>query len=201
VAIRLIAGLGNPGQKYKDTRHNIGFTILDRVAGVLGVSFELEKFRGLVSEARHGAGKILLLKPLTFMNVSGESVALAARNQVDGPEEVLIVYDDVELPLGRLRLRAGGSGGTHNGMKSVIERLGTRDIPRLRAGVGTGDYDSKGLAPHVLGKFRPEERGILETVTDRATKAVLACIDDGIDSAMNLYNRAADDTSQEPDNV
>ncbi len=193
MGIRLITGLGNPGPKYKDTRHNIGFTILDRVADALGASFEREKYRGLIAEARRGTDKILLLKPLTFMNVSGESVALAARNRVDGPEEVLIVYDDAELPLGRLRLRAGGSGGTHNGMKSVIERLGVRSVPRLRAGVGTGDYDGQGLAPHVLGKFRPDERGDVETMTERAVQAVLACVDDGIESAMNTYNRAADD--------
>ena len=193
MGIRLIAGLGNPGPKYKDTRHNIGFTILDRVACALGVGFEREKFRGLVAEARHGVGKIVLLKPLTFMNVSGESVALAARNQVDGPEEILIVYDDAELPLGRLRLRTGGSGGTHNGMKSVIERVGTRDIPRLRAGVGAGEFGGEGLAPHVLGKFRPDERALVEEMTERAARAVLACLEDGLDSAMNEFNGAPSD--------
>lgn len=161
--------------------------MLDRLAARLGTSFTREKYRGQIAEARVGGRKVLLLKPLTYMNLSGDSVAQAARNNVDDPGEMLVVYDEVDLPVGRLRLRQGGSGGAHKGMKSVIERLGTRDVPRLRIGVGAEPAPGT-RADHVLGKFRPDEREEIEAALDRAVDACVCCLEDGLETAMNTFN-------------
>lgn len=185
--VRLVVGLGNPGPSYRNTRHNVGFEVLDRVAARLGAVFSREKYRGQIAQVRVAGRTVLLLKPLTYMNRSGESVALAARNNADEPAEVLVVYDDVDLPLGKVRLRKGGSAGAHNGMKSVIERLGTREVPRLRIGVGT--EPAPGLrADHVLGKFTPGEREVIETAIDHAVDACICSLEQGLDTAMDRYN-------------
>lgn len=186
--MRLIVGLGNPGPAYAKTRHNIGFMAMDRLAELLGVAFTREKFKGQLAEARVDGNRVLLLKPLTFMNLSGESVALAARNNVDNPQEVLVMYDEADLPLGRVRIRKSGSPGTHNGMKSVVERLGTRDVPRVRLGVGAST-SGQVLTDHVLGSFRPDEWDSVEDMVDRGARAALLCIEEGIDRAMNTYNQ------------
>ena len=161
--------------------------MLDRLAARLDVSFGKEKFRGQVAEARIDGQKVLLLKPLTFMNLSGDSVARAARYHAETPGEILVVYDEVDLALGAVRLRKSGSAGTHNGMKSVIERLGTRDVPRLRIGVGVEPRRGERVG-HVLGKFRPDERETIEEAMERAVDACLCCVQDGLDTAMNRYN-------------
>lgn len=188
MSIKLIIGLGNPGPQYKNTRHNIGFLILDRLAETLGVAFSKEKFKGTIAEAQVNRQKVLLLKPMTFMNKSGESAAQAARNRVNDPQEILTVYDDVDLPLGKIRIRKNGSAGTHNGMKSIVEYLGTTDIPRMRIGIGanTGAGD---LSQHVLGKFHPDEFTTVNDLVEEAAEAVLAVLNTDIDSAMNEYNK------------
>ena len=183
----VIVGLGNPGSKYRNTRHNIGFMVLDALAERLDASFDREKFRGLVAEGLYRDRKCLLLKPLTYMNLSGDSVARAARNRVDEPGDILVVVDDVNLPFGRLRLRPGGSAGGHNGLKSIIERLGTQDFARLRLGVD--DAEGTDLAQHVLGKFRPEENEALPEVVETAVDAIQCWLCDGIEEAMNKFNR------------
>ena len=185
--MKLIAGLGNPGPAYRNTRHNVGFMVLDEIADTLGISFSREKFKGLIAEGVVAGESILLLKPLTFMNVSGESVAMAARKKVHNPVDVLIVYDDVELPLGRLRIRAGGSAGTHNGMKSVLERLGTKGSARLRVGVGD-ERSTAELSDHVLGKFKPDEKKNITETIGRAAVATLCWVENGIEAAMNEFN-------------
>jgi len=185
--VKLIAGLGNPGDRYRDTRHNVGFEVLDRIAARLGSEFSREKHRGQYAEVRIAGQKVILLKPMTFMNLSGDSVARAARNGVNHPSEVLIVYDDVDLPLGKIRLRTGGSAGGHNGMKSVIERLGTQDVPRLRIGVGSETTGGERV-DHVLGRFRPEEREIVDEAIERAADACVCCVEEGLETAMNKFN-------------
>jgi PTH1 family peptidyl-tRNA hydrolase len=181
--------LGNPGPRYRDTRHNVGFVTLDRVAERLGAAFGREKYDGAVAEAAHRGEKLLLLKPMTFMNRSGISVAQAARNRApDAAADLLIVTDDVNLPLGRLRIRSGGSAGGHNGLKSIIEHLGTQDFPRLRIGVGDKGTGSD-LSDHVLGKFAPEEAPAVRRAVERATEAVLCFVESGVERAMNEYNR------------
>ncbi len=188
MGIALIAGLGNPGPQYRNTRHNVGFALIDRLAEATGIDVTREKHKGLYGEGRWQGHKIRLLKPQTFMNRSGESVSLAARNSVEDAAGVLVVYDEAELPLGRLRLRPDGSAGTHNGMKSVIEYLGVQEVPRLRLGVGA-KAEGQDLADHVLGGFRPDERPVVEEMIARAVQAVLRCVEAGVDAAMNEFNR------------
>jgi len=185
--VRLIVGLGNPGRQYAHTRHNVGFDVLDRLAAKLDVEFGREKFAGQVAEAVVDGKKVVLLKPLTFMNLSGDSVAQAARFHADAPSDILVVYDEVDLPLGKLRLRKAGTAGTHNGMKSVIERLGSEDVPRMRVGVGAEAHRG-GRVGHVLGKFRPDERPAIDDAINSAADACLCCIREGLDTAMNRYN-------------
>ena len=186
--MRLIVGLGNPGPAYRGTRHNLGFDAIDQLAGLLGLVFNREKYQGLIAEGRAGGGKVLLLKPLVYMNKSGVCVAQAARNNADTPEDVLILYDEVDLPLGRLRLRKGGSAGTHNGMKSVLASLGTQNVPRARLGVGPNP-PGVDLADYVLGKFRPDEQAVAKDLAERGARAALACIEHGLDKAMNEFNQ------------
>ncbi|MDX9971852.1 MAG: aminoacyl-tRNA hydrolase [FCB group bacterium] len=186
--MKLLVGLGNPGPRYRHTRHNVGFIVLDRVAERLGVKAWREKFHGELAEASYGAEKVMLLKPMTYMNLSGTSVAAAAKNRTDDFErDVLAVVDDVNLPLGRLRLRSGGSAGGHNGLKSLAEHLGTQAFSRLRIGVGDTEA-GQDLADHVLSKFRPDELPEVEKAVDRAAQAVLSFIERGLERTMNEFN-------------
>lgn len=184
--MKLIAGLGNPGPEYRYTRHNLGFIVVDRLAQRLGVSISREKYKGLIAETLHNGQKLMLLKPLTYMNRSGESVAQASRNRVTDFDDLLVVYDEIDLPLGKIRMRENGSPGTHNGMKSVVAALGTRDVPRLR--IGVGDERRGDLAEHVLSTFRPDERETVEATVERAVDGILCWLESGIDRAMNVYN-------------
>jgi peptidyl-tRNA hydrolase, PTH1 family len=161
---------------------------MDQLARELGVDFSREKFKGYIAEGQVNRQKVVLLKPLTFMNKSGESAAQAARNGVNDPQEVLVIYDDVDLPLGRIRIRKSGSSGTHNGMKSVVEHLGTREIPRLRIGIGANDSTGD-LAQHVLGKFRPDESKEVTETVNAAVQAVMAVLNNNLDTAMNEFNK------------
>lgn len=186
--MKVIVGLGNPGPQYRWTRHNLGFLVMDQLARELGADFSKEKHQGLLAETATAGTKLLLIKPMTFMNRSGDCVAPAVRNKVNGPEEVLVVTDDVNLALGKMRIRAGGSAGGHNGLKSLIERLGSVEFPRLRLGVGdqraTGD-----LSDHVLSSFRPEEKETVEKMIARAAEAALTWAQHGVERAMNEYNQ------------
>ena len=171
---------------------------MDRVAQLLSTDFTREKYRGQYAEARVGTEKVMLLKPMTYMNKSGESVALAARSNIGDPADVFVIYDEAELPLGKLRMRSKGSAGTHNGMKSVVERLGTREFPRLRVGVGRGKAQED-LAKRVLSSFQPNERSIVDKTVELAAEATIAYIEQGIESAMNEFNRT-DTTETTRDN-
>lgn len=185
--MKVIAGLGNPGAQYRNTRHNLGFDVLDRLAARYSVSFGKEKHNGLLAELRIGPERVLLVKPQTFMNLSGACIAAAARNRAHAPEEVLVVVDDIHLDLGRMRVRAGGSAGGHNGLKSVIERLGSPDFHRLRLGVGD-DRAGKNLSGHVLSRFRPEEYALVTKIVEAGADAVEHWVSSGVDSAMAAFN-------------
>ncbi len=181
--IRLIAGLGNPGREYENTRHNVGFLILDRLARDLGAVFTKQaKWQGEVGKA----GGVHLVKPLTFMNLSGQSVVALARFHRLTPDQCLIVYDDKDLPCGQLRMREGGSAGGHNGMKSLIAHFGTDAFPRLRFGIGAA---RSSVVNHVLGQFTTEERASLEKPLDRAVDAIKYALQFGPVRAMTLFNR------------
>jgi len=187
--LHLIVGLGNPGREYRATRHNVGFMVVDELAARYGLT--LAPAPGPVPDTlvakRYGNRPVLLAKPLTFMNRSGEAVAALVRYFDVGLEDLLVVVDEAALPLGKLRVRARGSAGGHNGLKSVIERLGTTEVPRLRLGVGRGD-GRRDLSAHVLGAFEAGERPELEELITRASDAVEAFVADGIARVMNVYN-------------
>jgi PTH1 family peptidyl-tRNA hydrolase len=188
----LIVGLGNPGREYKATRHNIGFMLVDQLAGRLGASFGRMESRALVAKGSYQDRRIVLAKPQTFMNLSGQAVS-ALRNYYKVPlANLLVVYDEVDLPSGVLRLRARGGSAGHNGMRSIIEKLGSQDFPRLRIGIGRppGRMDA---AAYVLQDFGRDERLIVEAALDRAVQATLTFIESGIQAAMNNFNAAEND--------
>jgi peptidyl-tRNA hydrolase, PTH1 family len=186
--VKLVAGLGNPGKTYDGTRHNVGFDVLDRLAERHGLSFAASKAAAVEAKWRTGDDGVLLVKPLTFMNLSGEAVSALCRYYRIEVADVLIVCDDVNLPLGRLRARAGGSEGGHNGLRSVAEHLGTTDYARLRIGVGRGDA-RRDLADHVLARFDKEERTGIDAAVARSTDAVELWISQGLGPVMNTFNR------------
>jgi peptidyl-tRNA hydrolase, PTH1 family len=203
-SISLIVGLGNPGAEYERTRHNIGFMAVDRLATSWSISLGKEKrFYGLFGEGRlssrlASSGKIRLLKPTTYMNVSGQSVRACADWFKGNPENILVIYDDMDLPLGKLRLRPSGSAGGHNGMKSIISHLGTQNFPRLRLGIGRGGRgeDDNAIASkanqnvtnHVLGGFSATETKILPEIFNLTESTVTSILADGLEKAMSLYN-------------
>ena len=184
----LIVGLGNPEPKYDQTRHNIGFAAVDELARIWQMPLkENKRFQGLFSEGMVGGQKVRLLKPLTYMNRSGQSVRAAIDWYKVQPQSVLVIYDDMDLPVGRLRMRLSGSAGGHNGMKSIIAHLGGKDFPRLRIGIGKSNGD-KGTVSHVLGKFAPEETKIIEEILYVSVKAIELSLKEGVEQSMNRYN-------------
>jgi PTH1 family peptidyl-tRNA hydrolase len=183
--MKLIVGLGNPGDEYRDTRHNVGFMVVDTIARRHGLAW---RHRDQMSFAKHfGAGEFMVAKPQTFMNLSGFAVAQFAGYYGVDSADVLVVVDEVDLPLGRLRARARGSAGTHNGLKSVVQQLGTTDFPRLRVGIGRGDR-RRDLADFVLARFEPAEQAALEEVVTRAADAAEMFAVEDIEKVMNAYN-------------
>lgn len=189
---QLIVGLGNPGPKYDRTRHNIGFEVLDQLAQRWQISLaEQKKFQGIVGEGL-GAGnrKVRLLKPQTYMNNSGQSIRAVVDWYKLPPESVLVIYDEMDLPVGKLRMRLSGSAGGHNGMKSTIAHLGTQAFPRLRIGIGSAkDAErDRDTVSHVLGKFSPPERTVITEVIQLAADAVELSLRRGVEKAMSLYN-------------
>ena len=192
--MKLIVGLGNPGKEYRETRHNVGFKVADEIAKRHGLTLAMAPSQ--VPDAfiakKFGADPLLIAKPLTFMNNSGDVVAALARYYDIATGDLLVVVDDVALPFGRLRARARGSAGGHNGLKSVIARLGTTEFPRLRLGVGRGDA-RRDLADHVLSKFEADEQSALEEFIARAADAAEMFAVDGIEKVMNTYNPGATD--------
>jgi PTH1 family peptidyl-tRNA hydrolase len=192
--MRLIVGLGNPGREYRDTRHNVGFMVADEIAKrhSLTLGMAPSQVPDAFIAKKFGADPLLIAKPLTFMNRSGEAVAALTRYYGIELDDLLVVVDEVALPFGRLRARARGSAGGHNGLKSCIERLGTTEFPRLRLGVGRGDA-RRDLADHVLSKFEPDEQAGLEEFIARAADAAEMFAAEGIATVMNTYNPGATD--------
>jgi len=186
--VKLIVGLGNPGRKYRETRHNVGFAVADELARRGSATFESAPADGLVARVRTlGPGGTLLLKPLTMMNASGFAVSEVARYFRVATRDILVVADDVNLVLGRLRARPSGSAGGHNGFRSIIEQLGTAEFARLRVGVGRGD-PRRDLADHVLSGFDPDERPVVADVIARAADASEMFVAEGIERVMNRFN-------------
>lgn len=183
----LIVGLGNPGHEYRESRHNIGFLLLSHLAERLGVTFSRLQSKALVTDGRYQDHKIILAKPQTFMNLSGQAVGPLVNFYKIPLENLLVVYDEVDLPFGTLRLRPSGGSGGHNGMKSLITRLGTEGFPRLRLGVSRPPGRMEAAA-YVLQDFSREEAALLPEILDLAGDAALTFITQGIEAAMNRYN-------------
>jgi PTH1 family peptidyl-tRNA hydrolase len=182
LGLRLLVGLGNPGREYRDTRHNVGFLLLDRLAARERSAFRTEKsWQAEVARA----GDLVLCKPLTYMNLSGQSVRPLSQFYKIDPAQMLVILDDMALPLGKLRFRANGSAGGHHGLQSIIEQCGTLAVPRLRIGIGTAQGDA---VEHVLGRFALEEKAVLEQSLDRALEAIDCARMRGLEAAMNAYN-------------
>ena len=184
----IVVGLGNPGDKYTTTRHNAGFMAMDAVAQKYGARIDRARFKALCGECEIAGSRVLLMKPQTFMNLSGEAVGEALRFYKIEPKNVIILSDDTTLDCGRLRVRRKGSAGGHNGLKSINEHLGTEEYPRIKIGVGQKPHPDYDLASWVLGKFPPEDKENLETAINNSVLAVEEIIKRGIDSAMNKYN-------------
>ena len=184
----LLVGLGNPGDKYDNTRHNVGFAAIDQLAEELRVPVQKLKYRSLTQTVELGGAKVLLMKPITYMNLSGEAVGEASWFFKIPADHVLVLSDDVSLPVGKLRIRKGGSAGGHNGLKSIIQHLGTDQFPRVKIGVGEKPHPDYDMADWVLGKFAGEDLKTITQAIQRAGKAAECYIHDGPDQAMNRFN-------------
>lgn len=186
----LIAGLGNPGVQYRQTRHNAGFMVLDRLAARLSVTFSRLESKALVTKADYQGSRIVLVKPHTFMNLSGQPVGSLSRYYKVPREKLLVAYDEVDLPLGTLRIRPGGGSAGHKGISSIIERLGSQDFPRLRVGVSRPPGRME-AADYVLQEFAASEKELLNVALDTAVDAILVFVSEGLEAAMNKFNGAA----------
>lgn len=184
----LVIGLGNPGKQYEMTRHNIGFHTIDYIAEKYGAKLNKLKFKAVYGEAVISGEKVYLVKPQTFMNLSGDAVAEMAQFYKIPPENIIVINDDISLDAGRIRVRGKGSAGGHNGLKSIIYRLNSDAFPRVKMGVGAPKHEDYDLADFVLGRFTKEEIPIMEDAIIRASKAVEEIIRNDVQSAMNKYN-------------
>ncbi len=191
----IIAGLGNPGKKYENTRHNMGFLVIDRLASKNDIKVNKLKHRALVGDGFISGQKVLLVKPQTYMNLSGESLGEVLRYYHAEPQNLIVIYDDFDLAAGTLRIRKKGSAGSHNGMKSVIEQIGSQDFPRVRVGIGkSGGLDWKDF---VLGKVTGGQQQLISEAVEQAADSIMCILEKGIDKAMNEYNKKAKPAGEE----
>ena len=184
----LVVFLGNPGTKYNGTRHNAGFMAADAMAKELNVAINKLRFKALTATVTIGGEKVLLMKPQTYMNLSGEAVGQAAKFYKISPEHVIVVSDEVAMPIGKLRIRKSGSAGGHNGLKDIIRHLGTQDFPRIRMGVGAAPHPDYDMADWVLSTFKNKDAEDMQALAERVSKAVQCYITEGPDRAMNKFN-------------
>ena len=193
--MKIVVGVGNPGKKYARTRHNVGFMVVDRFAERHGLGTWRRRFRAHAAEGRIGGDNVLLLKPETYVNETGRALSEAVAWRRVAPRDIMVVCDDFNLPLGRLRVRGGGSSGGHNGLKSIADTLGTEDVPRLRVGIGAerpGDGRD-----FVLSSFSADERPVVGEAVDRAADALEEWLARGLESCQNIYNRPAEPNLEE----
>lgn len=185
--MKLVVGLGNPTIKYDKTRHNVGFEVIDELADKYNIALDTMKHKGMYGKGKIDGQSVILLKPMTFMNLSGESVALVSKYYKVAPEDIIVIYDDINLDVGRLRIREKGSAGGHNGMKNIIAHLGTEEFPRIRVGVGMKP-PRMDLADYVLSHFSEDEQALMNQGYDKACEALKLLLLDEIPQAMNQYN-------------
>ena len=182
----IIVGLGNPGKQYENTRHNMGFLAVDLLAEKYNIDVNKIKFKSLVGEGRIAGQKVLLVKPQTYMNLSGEAVRQAMDFYKIDPEELIVIYDDIDIPTGTFRIRKKGSPGTHNGMRNIFQHIQTNDFPRIRVGIGSGKKEN--LIGYVTGGISKSEQEVLADVLKNSADSAACIIEKGIDKAMNEYN-------------
>lgn len=183
----LIVGLGNPGNEYKSTRHNSGYMAVDALAKKLDIDINKEKFKGIFGEGTYNGKKVMILKPTTYMNLSGESVIEAVNFYKIPLEDLIVMYDDIDIEVGKIRIRPEGSSGTHNGMRNITDLLDSHDFPRIRIGIGK-PASGMDLADYVLSKFSKDEEVEINKAIDMASDAVLEIMKNGINKAMSIYN-------------
>lgn len=185
----IVAGLGNPTSKYEHTRHNVGFEVIDRLAAKYDISVDTKKFKGLIGKGMIGSEKAVLVKPMTFMNLSGECIREVMDFYKEDISRLVVIYDDISLPPGQLRIRGKGSAGGHNGMKNIILHCNSQDFARIRIGIGDkGPHED--LADYVLGHFHGADKVYMEEAFDEAAEAVAVLLQSGLNEAMNRFNRA-----------
>ena len=184
----MIVGLGNPGREYEKTRHNVGFRVTDLLAGQLKTKIDRLKFKALTRLVNRNGQKLLLVQPQTYMNVSGAAVSALATYYKVKPERILVIFDDISLPVGRIRIRRDGSAGGHNGIKSIIQSLDTEQFPRVKVGVGAKPHPDYDLADWVLSKFSAQEEKDLAPAMENAAAATLLILEQGIEKAASAYN-------------
>jgi PTH1 family peptidyl-tRNA hydrolase len=185
--MKLIVGLGNPGEEYEKTRHNVGWQVLDAFARKFRIEVTRHEKNALTGTGRVAGGSVMVAKPLTYMNLSGDAVKLLVNAYLEAPQDMIVVYDDIDLPTGKLRIRANGSSGTHNGMRSIISTIQTENFPRLRVGIG---QQSEGrLRDYVLDAFAPDEQPVIDRAIERAVDALLLFVRGDLKRAMNQFNK------------
>lgn len=187
--LKLVVGLGNPGGQYDKTRHNIGFIVIDYLAEKLNIKVDKVKFKSIIGEGFAGTEKMVLAKPQTYMNLSGEAVLDMVQWYKIDPKDILVIYDDMDLPVGKIRLRMQGSAGGHNGMKSIIYLIQTDKFARLRVGIGRPDNQNMESVNFVLGKFSDNEAELMSEAVRKAADAVMKSLEIGVERAMNEVNR------------
>jgi PTH1 family peptidyl-tRNA hydrolase len=185
--MKLFVGLGNPGAQYERTRHNVGWMVLDAFAKKFRIDVTRHEKNALTGTGRVAGGNVMLAKPLTYMNLSGDAVRLLTNAYLESPADLVVIYDDIDLPLGRLRIRENGSAGTHNGMRSIVETLGSEKFPRLRIGIGAAEGER--LRDYVLDEFSAEEQPVVDDAIARAVDALVLVARGDLRRAMNQFNR------------
>ncbi len=186
--MKLIVGLGNPRKAYANNRHNVGFLSVNHLAKEMGITWERRRRVAILGRGEAGGQRVVLAKPRAFMNLSGEAVGFLIHRWKIDVRDLIVIYDDMDLPLGKIRIRERGGAGGHKGIESIILRLGTEDFPRIRVGIGRPEEASADAVEYVLGDFTPEEREELEGSLSRVAEAVLCILEEGIATAMNRYN-------------
>jgi PTH1 family peptidyl-tRNA hydrolase len=184
--MKLIVGLGNPGPQYERTRHNVGWQVIDAFARKFRIDVAKHEKNAMTGIGRVAGGSVTVAKPLTYMNLSGDAVRLLVNAYLESPADMIVVYDDIDLPLGKLRIRQNGSAGTHNGMRSIISEIASENFPRLRVGIGQGEGK---LRDYVLDEFTAEEQPVVDRAIERAVDALLLFVRGDLKRAMNSFNR------------
>jgi PTH1 family peptidyl-tRNA hydrolase len=192
--MKLIVGLGNPGPDYEKTRHNAGWHVVDAFARKFRIAVTKHEKNALTGSGRVGGGGVMVAKPLTFMNLSGDAVRLLVNAYIESLNDVIVVYDDIDLPLGKLRIRPSGSAGTHNGMRSIIGELGSEAFPRLRVGIGVQEQGR--LRDYVLDEFTADEQPVIDRAIERAVDALVLFCRGDLKRAMNQFNRDPEESSE-----